>query len=53
MKNTFCAHCDTLITDNSSVVESEDKLFCCNNCATAYARAQGAPDEAPAATGRS
>jgi hypothetical protein len=52
MKNTFCAHCDTLIVDNSSVVEREGNLFCCNNCAAAFARAQGAPDEAPAAAAR-
>ena len=47
-ENVFCAHCDTLITDRSSVVEIEDKTFCCNNCRTAYMRAQEAPDEAPA-----
>jgi len=53
MKNTFCAHCDTLITDTSSVVEREGKVFCCNNCASAFARAQAAPDETPAVSGRS
>ena len=45
MKNTFCAHCDTLIVDRSSVVERDEKVFCCNNCATAFARAQEAPNE--------
>ena len=43
-----CGHCDTLITDNSTVVKREGMTFCCNNCATAYARAQEAPDETPA-----
>ncbi len=47
-ENVFCAHCDTLITDRSSVVELEEKVFCCKNCQTAYMRAQEAPDEAPA-----
>ncbi len=50
-ENVFCAHCDTLITDRSSVVGHEDKVFCCNNCRTAYMRAQEAPDETPARRG--
>ncbi len=45
MKEVFCGHCDTLITDRSTVVERGERTFCCNNCATAYARAQEAPDE--------
>jgi hypothetical protein len=48
-ENVFCAHCDTLITDRSSVVELEGKTFCCNNCRTAFMRAQEAPDEVRAA----
>lgn len=40
-----CAHCDTMITDRSSVVERDGRTFCCNNCATAFLRAQEAPDE--------
>ena len=42
-----CGHCDTLITDNSTVVQREGLTFCCNNCATAYMRAQEAPNEVP------
>ena len=42
-----CAHCDTLITDTSTNVTFDGKTFCCNNCATAYKRAQQAPDEVP------
>jgi len=45
MSDVFCAHCATLITDRSSVVERGAKTFCCNNCATAFTRAQEAPDE--------
>ena len=45
MPDVFCGHCDTLITDRSSVVERDGKTFCCNNCATAFARAQEAPNE--------
>jgi hypothetical protein len=45
MKEVLCGHCDTLITDRSTVVERDGRTFCCNNCATAYARAQEAPDE--------
>jgi hypothetical protein len=48
VKDEFCGHCDTLITDRSTVVERDGTTFCCNNCATAYARAQQAPDEARA-----
>ena len=40
-----CAHCDTLITDESTIAKRDGKTFCCNNCATAYMRAQEAPDE--------
>ena len=40
-----CAHCDTLITDESTIAKRDGKTFCCNNCATAYTRAQEAPDE--------
>ena len=43
--NELCAHCDTLITDRSTVVQRDGKIFCCNNCATAFDRAQAAPDE--------
>ena len=42
-----CGHCDTLITDRSTIVERDGKTFCCNNCATAFMRAQEAPNEAP------
>jgi uncharacterized protein YcgI (DUF1989 family) len=45
MKDVFCGHCDTLITDRSTVVERDGNVFCCNNCATAFARAQASPDE--------
>ena len=45
MADELCGHCDTLITDRSTVVERDDRIFCCNNCATAYMRAQEAPDE--------
>ena len=41
-----CSHCDTLITGSSTTVERDGRTFCCNNCATAYMRAQEAPDEA-------
>jgi hypothetical protein len=51
MPDTFCSHCDTLITDRSSVVVRGELTFCCNNCATAYARAQGAPNESPVGSG--
>jgi len=44
-----CGHCDTLITDTSTNVVRDGKTFCCNNCATAYLRAQEAPDETPVA----
>ena len=47
-----CGHCDTLITDNSTVVKRESMTFCCNNCATAYARAQESPNEVPTGNGR-
>lgn len=46
-----CSHCDTLITDTSTNVTRGDKTFCCNNCATAFVRAQESPDEVPAASG--
>jgi hypothetical protein len=39
MADTFCAHCDTLITDRSCVVERGEKTFCCNNCATSRSAA--------------
>lgn len=44
-----CAHCDTLIVDRSTMVETEKFVFCCNNCAAAYARAEGEPTEASSA----
>ena len=45
-----CGHCDTLITDRSTIVERDGKTFCCNNCATAFVRAQEAPNEVPVST---
>jgi len=47
MANEECAHCGTLITDWTSVAHRGDQIFCCNNCATAFARAQAAPNEVP------
>ncbi len=40
-----CVHCDTLITDSSTTVERDGRTFCCNNCATAYLRAQETPED--------
>jgi hypothetical protein len=48
MADTFCAHCETLITDRSCVVERGEATFCCNNCATAFAREQETPGGSPA-----
>ena len=47
MANEECAHCGTLITEWSTVAKREGKVFCCPNCANAYARAQEAPNEVP------
>lgn len=43
-----CSHCDTMITDQSTIVQRDGKTFCCNNCATAFTRAQESPDEVKA-----
>ena len=46
-RQTFCAHCDTLIVDESTVVDIDGQRFCCRNCSAAWQRAQEAPDETP------
>jgi hypothetical protein len=33
-----CAHCDTPIVDESTMVERDGKTFCCNNCARAMGK---------------
>jgi hypothetical protein len=30
-----CAHCNTPIVDESTMVQRDGKTFCCNNCAQA------------------
>jgi uncharacterized Zn finger protein (UPF0148 family) len=47
MANEECAHCGVLITEWSTVAKRDGKIFCCPNCANAYALAQRAPKEAP------
>jgi hypothetical protein len=44
MANENCSHCGVLITDQSTVVRRDGKVFCCPNCATAAERAAAPPD---------
>jgi len=45
MTDPECSHCGVLITDHSTMVERDGMTFCCNNCATAMARAQAPIDK--------
>ena len=36
-----CAHCDVPIVDNSTVVQREGRVYCCNNCAMAAEGTRG------------
>ncbi len=42
-----CAHCETPIVDESTMVKRDGKTFCCNNCAMATLESKNAPTQAP------
>ncbi len=51
MTDPECSHCGVLITDHSTMVVRGDQTFCCNNCATAMARAQAPTDHPVGSSG--